>query len=806
MPVQVNDVFKAESKSASNILCQGTEGFYIPAYQRAYAWSEGNIQRLFEDIAHGLRVSLQEKDGTFTFIGSIILISDQTKQTIQPIVQGQTPSVQLVIDGQQRLTTLVLVCVELHRELTKIAKQCSRDPDDSTTQWLDVQHNALKERLRHAFQIDMVNGGHPHRYYPRVIRAFDDQWSWVPGHAMYKSPAAAHTAARILQAWEEDGRPGAPTPPRRKKTDAPTAQSSDVTASYKAPKELERPLKAIRSFINAMSSAGETALDDDESEASGRDSKRALLDECIVNEELSRLGPAIKNLFGSDNVPESLLESLRISDKKAAKHISWLRLLLFSRYLLERVALTVVRPTNEDMAFDVFESLNTTGEPLNAVETFKPRAIIMEGIGEYERSRTKEHFALIDAYINGGKDPAARTKLVNTLLISYALSESGQSIGKHLGEQRLYLKKTFESLAEQKKQRAFVGALASMAEFLTAVWNDRGTEGNPPGALPATSRGELRKEASVALSALQLASHAITIAPLFRFYFEMKRAPEDQKATREADFLEAIRACAAFHVLWRSTRIGTKQIDSKYRALMRGSDAVPGIARQLQRSALSLADFRRALRETLANSDEFPIRAKADFVELAASTPIYDNMAPSSQRLLLMAAFQRTIHDTASNEGLPKRERSGRDVWDWKFWRANATVEHIAPRSKGSSSGYDPALYEGKEPFNWLGNLTVLPQGLNASLGNRSWEQKRALYAALSSPTDNGVIEAVRAINPSATTEDLVGRSEYIGVLEPLGKSNLEMWSLEAVKARGRRLAELAWDELRPWLDFPREH
>ena len=40
-----------------------------------------------------------------------------------------------------------------------------------------------------------------------------------------------------------------------------------------------------------------------------------------------------------------------------------IRLMLFSHYILKSVVLTRIETNNEDAAFDIFDSLNTTGEP-----------------------------------------------------------------------------------------------------------------------------------------------------------------------------------------------------------------------------------------------------------------------------------------------------------------------------------------------------------------------------------------------------------------------------------------------------------
>ena len=70
----------------------------IPFFQRGYVWTEENWQRFFDDIANG--ASLLESENPEThFLGSIILKDAGYKSGFHQFD---------VIDGQQRLTTIVM--------------------------------------------------------------------------------------------------------------------------------------------------------------------------------------------------------------------------------------------------------------------------------------------------------------------------------------------------------------------------------------------------------------------------------------------------------------------------------------------------------------------------------------------------------------------------------------------------------------------------------------------------------------------------------------------------------------------------
>ena len=82
--------------------------FVIPIYQRTYSWTEKECRQLWDDI---LRTGSND-DISAHFVGSIVYIEKGIYQ-----VSSQSPL--LVIDGQQRLTTVTLLIAALARALGK---------------------------------------------------------------------------------------------------------------------------------------------------------------------------------------------------------------------------------------------------------------------------------------------------------------------------------------------------------------------------------------------------------------------------------------------------------------------------------------------------------------------------------------------------------------------------------------------------------------------------------------------------------------------------------------------------------------
>src|SRR5210317_468726 len=72
--------------------------FVIPIYQRTYSWTEPECRQLWDDI---IRTGRNDEIAAH-FVGSIVYIEKGLYQ-----VTSQAPL--LVIDGQQRLTTVMLI-------------------------------------------------------------------------------------------------------------------------------------------------------------------------------------------------------------------------------------------------------------------------------------------------------------------------------------------------------------------------------------------------------------------------------------------------------------------------------------------------------------------------------------------------------------------------------------------------------------------------------------------------------------------------------------------------------------------------
>lgn len=105
-------------------ILNGNKQFLIPVYQRYYSWDIEQCKRLWNDI-----VEMQKKGKVGHFVGSIVNIAEQAMPT----------SVQkyMIIDGQQRMTTLSLLLLALR-------DYAINNPEDTTINARRIDNMLLK--------------------------------------------------------------------------------------------------------------------------------------------------------------------------------------------------------------------------------------------------------------------------------------------------------------------------------------------------------------------------------------------------------------------------------------------------------------------------------------------------------------------------------------------------------------------------------------------------------------------------------------------------------------------------------------
>ncbi|MFF2541685.1 DUF262 domain-containing protein [Kitasatospora sp. NPDC058063] len=86
-------------------LVQGEKQFQVPLYQRTYSWERAQLQQLWDDVSELVEQHLDGASPTAHFLGSVVLAPGH--------IQAGGVQRWLVVDGQQRLTTLMLAFTAL---------------------------------------------------------------------------------------------------------------------------------------------------------------------------------------------------------------------------------------------------------------------------------------------------------------------------------------------------------------------------------------------------------------------------------------------------------------------------------------------------------------------------------------------------------------------------------------------------------------------------------------------------------------------------------------------------------------------
>lgn len=755
--MEIDEVFDANPISVEKLLREPGQCFYVPVYQRQYSWDSSHIRRLIGDIAHGV-AQLTDSSDAITFLGTIITIHDTHYTTVDPQVQGQLPpKVMTVIDGQQRLTTLLLLVAALNNELTTHWSKLTEGDPDSAEKWLATKVQETHLILGKMLEDDRDFGDR--RYYPRMTRAYVDRWSRDEPLARYDSPIA-----QFISAYGQHLR----TNPKQ-------------SYSHQGDSAIRSRFLVMRKLLRGDIASG---LESDD-------------DVAFPNTAALLTTTHVKAGLLQNDFPAEALDRLLDNSEDTTQFREIFRTLIFARFLLQRVAVTIVVAKSEDYAFDMFEALNTTGEPLTAIETFKPRVIQAETHALYEESESRKWMSGVEEYLDRYETAPARQSATEDLLIPFALAETGYKLSKRLNDQRRYLMTTYgDSGVDLQGRRAYVRHLALASRVVDRGWKP--VEG-PPALPPAPFDSETK----MCLAVLKAANHHIVLAPLIRFYdlFRSGVVSADELA-------RAVRSFTAFFALWRGAHGGTASIDTIYRALMSAGDVDDGIRPFARRPKtefgheheISVDVLQRYFRKRLASKS---IGSRSSWVDRAAEVPVYSASTPLT-RLLLLAASHDSVPDLAEPGHVKAGNAGVLRLLDLESWSEAGTlsVEHIAPRSR--TDEWDPSFYSDEGTVHRLGNLVLVPIGENSGLSNLGWTAKRACYRVLSSTSPDESEEALAAA-ASAGIEippSIAANQTYRPVTAGVARYELE-WSRSMIDERSKRLAGLAWDRLSHWLGYP---
>lgn len=512
--------FQSTSQTLLQILQPG-QGFYVPVYQRSYTWGADQIGRLFEDVHAGLNRAAASP-GPPTFLGSAILF--EGRGSVSPKVNAALPAQVLhVVDGQQRLTTLLIVLGQTRYLVTNALDEVERFAASAESDWIVGNLTMLASQLTECLWVNLPSAQAHFVRLPRLVRQATDVWGDRETNAIYNSDIAYYLnrlAAQELAGEEATSHAGRPH-------------------LRLAIENIDEQLSRVVDGSEEGSMLSDTAF------VSNLDALNRLLPLVPADAPLAQAG-----------ISATLKSAIRIA--------------AFAHFLLNQLILIDVRAPDEETAFSLFEPLNTTGQPLTPIETLRPLAVSAEGgLDSYIGSPSEVAFQSLGRYVPDELDTTERSKRVSSLLTSFALGQDGTKLPHSVLEQRRYLRNAFEAASSLGKQRVFVEGIAETATFLSDIWED--------GDSPVITMG--KPVDRLCLEVMRASNHAIVVPLLVRYY---ERAEIVNTAAAKRDFRAIVRASAAFWTIWRSSRTTTSGVDDVHRGLIKAglaATSLPALAR-----------------------------------------------------------------------------------------------------------------------------------------------------------------------------------------------------------------------------------
>ena len=151
---------KAIDRSFTKII-NGTTQFVIPVFQRDYSWTEAQCEQLWKDVLHIARDGSERGH----FLGSVVYVSTGDSSA------GFTRW--LLIDGQQRVTTLTLMLIALRDHIRETGWEGGED--DPTVKRIEAYFlkNVQEEGIREHKLASLVQWGFRPKYVTRARSCVD---------------------------------------------------------------------------------------------------------------------------------------------------------------------------------------------------------------------------------------------------------------------------------------------------------------------------------------------------------------------------------------------------------------------------------------------------------------------------------------------------------------------------------------------------------------------------------------------------------------------------------------------------------
>ncbi|MYI69083.1 MAG: HNH endonuclease, partial [Boseongicola sp. SB0673_bin_14] len=708
---------------------------------------------------------LSENERATTFLGTTILTTARDKkQTVKADEERAQPTaVQIVIDGQQRISTHALLSIQI---IVKLRVLLEGLPHKAPYSDLHNMGQNFIERLQKLHTIELRRGSTP-PHKPKIIRAQDDSWTYDGDDSAYGSPVAHYIAMFI------------------RTEDAEKALTSLDPGSSR---RVRGNVQLIDKWLDMVCDAHIPENDIHGQFPVGAKITTPQMQEFVLG-------------FTDDGV-KGIVEKAE-TDKTQNDYCAaaTYQLLLLTNYLLKRCGVNHLQPTYEEWGFDMFQALNATGTPLTVMETFLPQVMQAEiaagNVWNTAPSRklineTQELFAVTTTN-------EQKNQRTNELFGTFALCYEGLKLGNKFSDQRRWITWVYEKeLPEIDEKREFIRKLARTANFFYVGWYmEERSDLHHINGLDAHDDGKL---ASLLVRYLRDANSKLSAPILARFYSQAV----DGESTFD-EFIDCAKACAAFFTLWRSAN-STSGLDDIYRKYFKGSDArvavdahnwkghpMPAMSQDLKQYFLDVLNDRG-------------IAEKEAWITASERFLLYSELKTNCRFVLFLAGHDRVADDT--KPGLTDVGTKGScTLLELSWWMAKdyKSIEHIAPQNPAERHTWDPNIYA-NDLVHQVGNLMLLPIEVNKFADNKEWAEKFLYYSHVgernqANLTNLGKDAQREGIVLSKKATNALSKAHYHCAVEPIlsvGKTGT--WNAPLITQRTRQIKELAWETIISWL------
>ena len=223
---------------------------------------------------------------------------------------------------------------------------------------------------------------------------------------------------------------------------------------------------------------------------------------------------------------------------------------IFSNYLIDQCILVDVKTDSRDEADTMFEPLNSTGDPLSALEVYLAKMKI--------RFPAIPGYSVIDQIFPSELNRDSYTSKSNSIIAVTAEVTRGERPARRFQHLNTFMSNSLNLTPTYFNQFALIG------QFIDGYWNNQKFV---PAQFPTVIGSQDVDEVNNCLRFLNAVNHTISIPVLSRYYLNNQHVHSPTSTPPNPNQLfDALRVCVAYYGLWRSV-FATNKLPDAYRAI-----------------------------------------------------------------------------------------------------------------------------------------------------------------------------------------------------------------------------------------------